>query len=229
MKKSNLNLYCFSPPVMIATFAIEIGLAAYALWRYKLNPVSRLAIAILVCLAAFQLAEFNVCEGSWIDPQVASRLGYVAITALPPLGLHLIATIAGKPKHRLVLPAYITGAAFAVYFLVSGWLDGNVCAGNYVIFQVSSGTELLYGLYYYGWMLISVWLAWVWGRQAEPRTRQALYGMAAGYAAFILPTTAVNMVSQETIAGIPSIMCGFAVLFALVLALWVLPRAGEKK
>ena len=88
MKRSKLNLYCFSPPVMIATFAIEIGLAVYALWRYKLNLISRLAVAILVCLAAFQLAEFNVCEGGWIDRELASRLGYVAITALPPLGLH---------------------------------------------------------------------------------------------------------------------------------------------
>ena len=113
--------------------------------------------------------------------------------------------------------------------MVSGWLIGNVCAGNYVIFRVGFGTELYYTLYYYGLLLLSVWLAWRWGRQSASPVRQALYGMAAGYAAFILPTTAANLISTDTIAAIPSVMCGFAVLFALVLTLWVLPKAGEKK
>ena len=58
------KLYCFSPPVMIATFVIEVSLAIYTLWRYKLNPVTRLTVALLVCLAIFQLAEYNVCEGA---------------------------------------------------------------------------------------------------------------------------------------------------------------------
>ena len=58
------KLYCFSPPVMLATLAIEITLAIYTFWRYKLNAVTRIAMALLICLALFQWAEYNVCEGT---------------------------------------------------------------------------------------------------------------------------------------------------------------------
>jgi hypothetical protein len=35
--------------------------------------------------------------------------------------------------------------------------------------------------------------------------------------------------SPDTLNAIPSVMCGFAVLLALTLGLWVLPQKGEKK
>jgi hypothetical protein len=41
---------------------------------------------------------------------------------------------------------------------------------------------------------------------------------------FILPTTAANIVDPSTIAGIPSIMCGFAVILAIILTGFVIPR-----
>ena len=40
----------------------------------------------------------------------------------------------------------------------------------------------------------------------------------------MVPTTAVNLVSPATIDGIPSIMCGFAVLLAIALVAGVAPR-----
>ena len=102
--------YCFSPPVMIATFFIEIGLAIYVAWRYKLNEVTRLAVALLTFLAIFQLAEYNVCEGSFgINSLGWARLGYVAITLLPPIGFHLATKIAGQKQYGLVAFAYAAG------------------------------------------------------------------------------------------------------------------------
>ena len=97
MKYFKTNTFgCFSPPVMIATFVIEIALAVYVNWRYKFNNITKLAISILFFLAVFQLAEYNVCEGSFgIDSLSWARVGYVAITMLPPLGFHLATRIAG--------------------------------------------------------------------------------------------------------------------------------------
>jgi hypothetical protein len=45
----------------------------------------------------------------------------------------------------------------------------------------------------------------------------------------MVPTTLVNLIDQNTIAGIPSIMCGFAVFLALALVFWVMPRGGQKR
>ena len=91
------KLYCFSPPIMVATFILEVAFAIYTIARYKLTPVSRLAVAILIGLAVFQLAEFNVCEGAFgVDSLTWARIGHVAITLLPPLGIQLATKLAGE-------------------------------------------------------------------------------------------------------------------------------------
>ena len=52
------RLYCFSPAVMLATLTIEIILAIYTFWKYKLNAVTKIVIMLLICLALFQWAEY---------------------------------------------------------------------------------------------------------------------------------------------------------------------------
>jgi len=225
--EKDLKMYCFSPPVMLATFIVEICLALYALIRYKANEVGRLVIAMLIFLAAFQLAEYNVCLASWLDPLLASRLGYVAITMLPPLGIHLAYALAGTKKRPLLLPAYASAVAFGAFFLLIGnGLTGHACMGNYVIFQIAPASSWLYTLYYYGWLLMGILLC---ARLGTAKTQAALYGLGVGYLAFLLPTTAVNMFDASTLSGIPSIMCGFAVILAFILVGWVMPKGGEKR
>ena len=226
--RRELKLYCFSPPVMLATFAIEIALALWVILRYKLNEVGRVVVALLVCLAVFQIAEYNVCETGWIESLLASRIGYIAITLLPPLGIHLAYAIAGAKNRPLLIPAYVSAAAFVVFFMAVGnALTGHACLGNYIIFQTAPEATWLYALYYYSWLLAGIWLCF--NLQQKPALNTALTGLAIGYVAFMLPTTTVNFIERSTIEGIPSIMCGFAVLLALALAFWVIPRAGKKR
>lgn len=219
------RLYCFSPPIMIITFLLEIGFAFYVLFRYKLTAISRLAIATLVCLAVFQLAEFNVCEGAFgVDSLTWARIGYVAITLLPPLGIHLASTIAGRKDTLLVGFAYGIAAIFSYFFLFVGQgMTGQVCLGNYVIFDVAPWSIIPYTIYYYGWLVFTTGYAVREALRKKGAIRAALLSLAAGYVAFVLPTTAVNVIDPSTVAGIPSIMCGFAVILALVLTLKVVP------
>jgi hypothetical protein len=212
---------------MIATFVIEIGLALYVNWRYRMSTITRLATAILFFLALFQLAEYNVCQGSFgIDSLSWSRLGYVAITMLPPLGFHLATKLAGDRRRGMVMTAYASAAVFAGFFaLFDHGLTSSACLGNYVIFRTAPNAASLYTAYYYGWLILGTLYSLIMaGRQSQPNRRSALRALAIGYAAFILPTTAANIVDPSTIAGIPSIMCGFAVILAIVLAGEVLPQ-----
>jgi len=215
---------------MLATFIIEIGLAAYTIWRYKLNSITRLASAILICLAAFQLAEFNVCEGAWgLNSAEWARLGYVAITLLPPLGIHLIARLAGDVRRWPYLAAYLLGAGFSGFFLfATNSIATEACLGNYVIFEQSPGTMWAYALYYYGLLLAAIGYAARLAKTATPRVKRSLQMLIIGYALFMVPTTLVNSIDPSTIAGIPSIMCGFAVSLAFVLVFAVLPFARIK-
>lgn len=228
LKLKELKMYCFSPPVMLATFIIEIALALWTVYRYKLNEVGKLVVALLVFLAAFQIAEYNVCETGWIDSMLASRLGYAAITMLPPLGIHLVYALAGAKKRPLLIPSYVAGAAFIAFFLFVGpALSGHECLGNYVIFQMIPESTWLYTIYYYGLIIAGAWLCL--RLQKQLKLWSALTGLAVGYMLLMIPTTTVNLIDQNTIAGIPSIMCGFAVFLALALVFWVLPRGGEKR
>lgn len=235
-KYKNLNtLACFSPPVMIATFFIEILLALYIVWRYSLTPVTRIAVALLLCLATFQLAEYNVCEGSFGLSSIDwARIGFVAIALLPPIGIHLATQMAGamgKQKYRrFVYASYAAAAAFAVVFLGTTYgMKGETCTGNYVIFHVNLTTMWLFALYYYGLLVAGIALTLHYARGFKSnRKKRAQYALAVGYLAFLVPTTTVNIIDPSTMAGIPSIMCGFAVLLALILAGYVLPFHYKK-
>lgn len=221
------KLYCFSPPVMLATFFIEIIGALYVFVRYKLTPITRLAMAVLVGLAIFQLAEYNVCEGAWgVDSLTWARIGYAAITLLPPLGLHLATRIAQQKQKILVISAYTVAAAFAVVFLFVGHgMQSQECLGNYVIFKIAHWAMTPYAIYYYGLLFMTIGYAFRAAQTIKARfKREALIALAIGYMVFILPTTAANLVDPSTLAGIPSIMCGFAVIWAVVLTTVVVPR-----
>lgn len=232
MRKYDRNtFYCFSPLVMIATFVIEIALAAWTIVRYKQTTVTRLAVALLFFLATFQLAEYLVCQKLGGDALLWSRIGFISITMLPPLGIHLTYVLAGAKKRPLVWPAYMLAALFVAFFALAGRsLDGHACTGNYVIFQVAPGFGGLYGLYYYVLLIVTLLLGWYFIRSTRKKeVKKALRALMFGYAVFLIPTTTVSLMKPETVSAIPSIMCGFAVLLALVLSFVVLPLGAQKK
>jgi hypothetical protein len=229
VRKPN-TFFCFSPPVMLATFVIEVGILAYALIRYKMSPIVRAVSALLFFLSIFQLAEFNVCGGTGQSAEAWSRVGFVAITALPPLGLHLIQLVAGRIHKPLTLATYATGLIWAGVFGLSTWaFSGHVCGGNYIIFQLRDNVAFFYGMYYYFWLLVAVGLSVQLAKRQRKKTQQALRALTLGYLVFLLPTAIVGGLKPEATAGIPSIMCGFAILFALILVLAVLPKTSKRK
>ncbi len=83
---------------MLFTLLTEFLFAIYViLTSRRWRPSTFLIVALLVCLGIFQLAEFQVCGGArtvaWM------RVGYVGITLLPALGLHLVSLVT---KHRRI-------------------------------------------------------------------------------------------------------------------------------
>lgn len=236
-KREGVIFNCFSPPVMLATLVIETCLAAYTFWRYKMSPLVRLVVITLVTLAAFQLAEYFVCTGNAGHVTAWSRFGFAAITLLPPLGIHIMHVLAGKPARRLVYSAYGTMAAFAaVFLLMPGVFDNYQCTGNYVIFHLRPHVGGYYWVYYFGWLLTGLGLGLKWAQELQEghggktkRQLQSIQALIVGWLVFIVPTATANVVKPETRDGLPSIMCGFAILFALILALYILPRSAQIK
>ncbi len=221
---------------MILTMAIEFGLIIYTLCRYKMTPVSRLICLLLLALGMFQAAEYFVCTGQELYATIWSQIGFVAITALPPLGLHLVHLLAKKPPRRLVFGAYAVMLVFMGFFLFSpAAFTSHQCTGNYVIMQFEEAWSVAYFAYYLGLLLVVIALSGQWiselktkGKLAKKRI-QAMRALIFGYLVFIVPTGIAYAVNPETRDAIPSIACGFAVFFALVLGLYILPRQGKRK
>ncbi|MEO8862925.1 MAG: hypothetical protein ABI354_01225 [Candidatus Saccharimonadales bacterium] len=188
-------------------------------------------MAILFFLGLFQLSEYYVCGGVGVSAATWSRVGYVAITMLPPLGLHLAHVIAKNKKRILVWFAYASGITWALVFGLSEWaFGGHVCAGNYVIFQLRNNVGGAYFAYYYFWLFMVLILCSYWyTKTTNKRQKEALHYLVLGYLVFILPTTIVNTLKPSTMLGLPSIMCGFAVIYAVILTFLILPRINNSK
>lgn len=214
---------------MILTFVIEISLAIYTILRYKMNEISLVILSLLVSLGLFQYSEYNVCT---TGGELWSRIGYVAITALPPLGIHLFYLLSGKVSRKVVVFGYVTMALFAAYFLTaSNVFNSYQCTGNYVIFQLSDIASRLYGLYYYGLLVVGIFLGadWLINNPKPKAKRKLIEALIIGYLVFLVPTVTVTTFFPDTRAAIPSIMCGFAIVFALILALYIAPKSLKIK
>jgi hypothetical protein len=235
-KQPSTQLNCFSPPVMLATLTIESALVIYTIWRYKMNTATRLITSMFVCLGAFQLAEYFVCTGDGLRGEQWSRFGFVMITILPPLGVHLMHVLADKPKRKLVAASYATMAAYiGIFLFYKTALVGHQCEGNYVIFQIGHTLGGMYYIYYFGWLAVGIGYGAYWANKLMEKGAsfvkqlESVRGLIVGYLVFLIPVALANSINPQSRRGIPSIMCGFAVILAFILAGYILPRAGEVK
>lgn len=220
---------------MLATFAIETCLALYVGMRYSSRVFRFLVCTLLLCLASFQLAEYRVCVGPSALALGWAKVGLAGITLLPALGMHLIGTVTRKSP--LITVGYAIAAAYGALFLLDPAATGRPeCMGNYVLVQIAPGWfSLLYEAYYFLFILLA--MAEMASRLMQrdpppgPGFSKKLIGlMLAGYLSFTVPMAITGLMSPELRRATPSIMCGFALILAIVLAMYVAPLyAAESK
>lgn len=207
---------------MFFTFSAELILAGWTFLRARTTKFGRGAIYTLIFLAFFQISEFQICAGS--NPLLWSKIGLFSITILPVIGIYLISLI--NKKTWLLYLGYILSIGFGLYFVfVPKAIDGAACGGNYVIFNGPETLFKFYGFYYFGFLLFAMWESFQ--RLKEDSTnkilRKILFWFIVGYLSFIVPLTLVYIFIASSRIGVASIMCGFALVFAFILALKIVP------
>ena len=221
--KDKSTLRCFTPEVMVATVIVESAVALYVLLRYHTSLFGRIVVAILILLAFFQAAEYHICAGA--NMFLWAQIGFVAITFLPILGYHLILLIVGY-NHLLKL-GYGLAFLFSLYFLFGpNTLTEPVCAGNYIIFNTAQNLAFLFTIYYFSFLFLGMGeaLQWIYKLRTLSGKGGALFWMVIGYLSFIVPMVFIMSKFNLDISTVPSIMCGFAIIFALILGLKVAPE-----
>lgn len=213
--------YCFTPLVSLSTFAVEFAFAFYVFAKYRKTLFGKIAIAMLIMLGTFQLASYNICRSD----QVAlwTIIGYLAITFLLPLGVHMNSLII---KRSFLTPACYVAASLiglAIIF-IPNIFNTPSCSGNFIIFNpIVSNFKIIYGAYYFVFITLSL-LPLIKAIFKKQENKKLAAWMLAGYASFIIPTGIISIYEITTRNAVPSIMCGFAVLFAIVLVVKILPE-----
>jgi hypothetical protein len=210
--------------VMIATFVIELILASVVFLRHRVTRFGKVAGCVLVLLATFQFAEFRICTTTGESSSFWPRVGFVAITLLPLAGLYLVSLVSHKP-HFLKL-GYAATAGFILYFVVvPKSITDAICGGNYIIFNTSNDLYRLYGFYYLGFLLLGIWesIEKISSLKRRTRSMRVLQWLIVGYLSFMAPMGLAYVFIPTTRNAAASIMCGFALTFAFILALKIVP------
>ncbi len=226
MKFLKQKFFCFSSQVMLGTFLTEVTLAIYVWLRFKASPLTRLCVVILLALAAFQLAEYNICANQ--TPLLWAKIGFAATALLPTLGLHLVKIIT-KSKQRLWLANAVTTLFIAEFILVPGAITSAQCGGNYNLFTISPRLDILFAVYYPVFLAIALVWAFRLLKTAPKPQKRILRWAIIGYLSFIVPTFVIYVLNTTTRAGIASIMCGFAVILAFILSFKIVSLAARNK
>jgi hypothetical protein len=95
-----------------------------------------------------------------------------------------------------------------------------------VIFNTSTDLYRLYGFYYWGFLLLGIWesLEKLASLKRNAASRNILQWLIVAYLSFMAPMGMVYIFSPISRNAVASIMCGFAVFLALILALKIVPE-----
>ncbi len=219
--KKSITLYCFTPLVSLATFFVELIFGVYVLTKYRRTLFGKLSVVLLVLLGIFQLSEYQICRSG--GAEFWTIIGYIAITFLPALGVHLVTLITKKSIWTII--GYIYAGLLDLWIIFApNIFSAPVCSDKFVIFNARELFSYFYSLYYLGFLFIGICLLIQAIRKNRGKENLALIWTLLGYASFIVPTAVIYIIEKTTRAGAASIMCGFAVFLAIILVAKILPE-----
>lgn len=222
----SLTLYCFNPAVTLFTFIVETSFAIYALIRYRKSLFCNIAVALLLLLAWFQLSEYVLCT-QHVDLKMWSQIGFASITFLPVLAAHLVTIATGR--RALVPLGYVIAASFIYVIVFFPPVTVHAyCTGRFVVFDAVSPFILPYMLFYLGYIVLGM-ARLGHALLRKYGDRETSYWLLVGYASFVAPTIIVYAFFESSRVGFSSILCGFAIFFAFILGVKILPHHEKEK
>ncbi len=218
--RSGAHFFCFNPFVTFLTGILEIVLAFFACIKYSKSSFGRIAAVALILLSIFQFAEYTICAGG--NSILWNKAAYAASAFLPAIGIHLIAH--ALHHTRMTQIAYLLAAIIAMSILIiPGAFTATYCTGRFVVFQLSDPLRIAFGGHYALFILLGI-IQLVQAIINKMGDYELNLWLLLGYLSFVIPTLIVYIIASSSRIAIPSIMCGFAVLLAIIIVGKVLPR-----
>ena len=219
----------YLPWLSIATGSIELVLALWAVSRTRHESADAPSkkhflytiAAMLMVLAGYQFAEAWVCANP--DAVIRARIAFIDVTWLPPIGLFLVMQL--RDNHRRVTTVLfriylVCAVAFTIYLAgASDFVATTVCATIFATYQHGTPIHHLYGVYYYvGLSAIIVGAAYSLVSTPSTIHRAHLADIQIGILGFMIPAFITQIIWKSLDLSIPSIMCHYAIITAVMLA-----------
>jgi sulfite exporter TauE/SafE len=110
----------------------------------------------------------------------------------------------------------------------------SFCGGNYVIFSGSRELFQFFSGYYFSFLVLGIWESLEALNVVRSKWLQrTLQWVVIGYLSFMLPMAIVYAIYAPARVAVASIMCGFALILAFILAFEIVPKyyrySGQKE
>jgi hypothetical protein len=210
----------YSPILAVVTGLVETAVAVLALSGPGRKRILAPVGLLLFLLAGYQFAEVAVC--SHPERLFLSRLAFLDITWLPPVGIGVVYLLIAPKKQLWILGPLIYFAAAGV---INAWilLDPDcirktVCQVVVARYAHARLFEIVFGIFYQSGMMVLVFGAAAGMAGADnPIERKHLADIQSGVLGFMLPALAYRILSREPDGILPSVMCHFAIVLAFFL------------
>jgi len=207
----------------LAIFITEIIILVLVIYKNHDHPQFITISSLILILLSYQLFEYTICK---TNSETIVKVAFLIITFLPPIGYHLAAQLAKWP-HKDYIIGYLSGVGYGLFFLVVPdglvFLNCNVC---YAVYSIK--IRWTYSVYYFGIILYTmIFLVIQIIKQKKERIRKQLLILLIGFLLFTGPMTTLIAIDTDFHYYVTSIMCKFALLYAITLAILSFMDANE--
>jgi hypothetical protein len=198
-------------------FIIEFGFLLVIVIKNRNHPQFIWIVLLMIFLQLYQLMEFFLCIG--IEPNIVGRLGLLAITFLPPLGVLLTSDVCHL-KHWINWSGILVGIGLSLFYvIVPNAFTFQTCNPFYATYAYPLGN--FYGIFYFGyigWAFVLLIIKFIRNRGiSQKNTNKKATYILIGYLSFLLPMGVTLIIDTSTIDALESIMCKYAILLAITL------------
>lgn len=182
-------------------------------------------IFLIALLLIYQSFEFIICKLNFTS-SLTVYLAFVAITLLSPAGITLVILFYSY-KIKYVFLAYVPAVFWIIYyfFTISNF-EVVKCSMLYAAYNYPLG--FWYGLTYYAVILLTlIIIVFNIRKTKRPELNKQNYILLTAFLSFTLPMMIAYFLYPLIVEVIESVMCKFALLFAVLLTYFSLE--GRKR
>ena len=213
---------CFTPIVSLSTAIIEWILATILIVFFKKTNLRIYFAGLIYVLGLYQYTEFMLCTTGY--PLLWAKIGFITYTFLPAMALHSVLRVL-KRNAKLIWIYLIPILTSLIAIITSNFIASAECTSLFVqvriVLMEQSGiiqnmAYWIYMLYYFGFLVIALgFILKDYFRQRSKIKKEIEIVEIVGAFMMLGPTLLLVVILPYLDARFPSILCGFAIFFAI--------------